>query len=281
MKGTSLFCIADPEGEPSMSLHIRLHWAAIGLLAILVPAAHAADEAALNRAIARGIDYLKQIQTKEGLWTRPANGTTGATALAGLALLECGVSAGDSTIQKAANALREAAIPLTDTYSITLCILFFDRLGDTGDVPLIESLTVRLLAGQTSDGGWTYDCPSIGESEVHRLKGLLKVRNPNDRKQPLVEKRPTLKDLPLPIRQQLLLVEQLRPGATAVMASDNSNTQFATMGLWVGHRYGPPINRALARLEARFRRWRSAAGEHAFDDLCRPAGVGGGRRPRQ
>ena len=276
-----------------MSICIRVRWVAVGLLAILAPAARAADVAAVDRAIARGADYLKQSQTKEGFWTRPANGTTGATALAGLALLECGVSADDPTVQRAAEALREAAIPVTDTYSIALGILFFDRLGDAGDVPLIESLTVRLLAGQTADGGWTYECPSIGESEVHRLRELIKVRSPNGRKQPLAEKRPTLKDLPLPIQQQLLLVEQLRPGAAAVLASDNSNTQFATLALWVGHRYGPPVNRAFGALggtlsEHAKRRWglelrrrRSTPGKHSLDDLCRPAGVGGRGRHHQ
>jgi uncharacterized protein (TIGR03067 family) len=243
-----------------MSARIHLRWAAIGFLAFLAPTACAADGAAVDRAIARGVDYLKQSQTKEGLWPRQAKGTMGATALAGLALLECGVSADDPTIRKAAAALREGAIPLTDTYSIALCILFSDRLADTGDVPLIESLTVRLLAGQTADGGWTYECPSIGEAEVRRLNDLTKDRGTSDRKQQTAEKRRTAKDLPLPIQQQLLLVEQLKPGTVAVWASDNSNTQFATLALWVGHRYGPPVNKALSRLEARYRATQNADG---------------------
>jgi uncharacterized protein (TIGR03067 family) len=236
-----------------VSTGVRMPLAALCLLAVTTPGVRAVDEVALERAVARGVDYLKQLQTMDGVWTRQGGGTMGATALAGLALLECGVSADDPAIQKAAEALRDGSIPLTDTYSISLCILFFDRLGDAGDVPLIESLTVRLLAGQAGDGGWTYECPSIGDAEVNRLKSLVKGRNANDRKGQASEKRRTVHDLPPQIQQQLLLAERLRPGAATARSSDNSNTQFATLALWVGHRHGLPVGKAVARIEARFR----------------------------
>src|ERR1700730_4776612 len=108
-------------------MSMRVGWVVICLLAWTTPAAWAVDEAAVQRALARGVEYLKQNQNKEGLWARQAGGTVGATALAGLALLECGVSADDPAIQKAVAALRDGSIPLTDTYSISLCIMFFDR----------------------------------------------------------------------------------------------------------------------------------------------------------
>jgi uncharacterized protein (TIGR03067 family) len=243
-----------------MSTHLRVYWVTTCLLVLSTAAAGAVDEAAVERAITRGVDSLKQSQTKEGLWTRAQNGTVGATALAGLALLECGVSADDPSIQKAVQALREGSIPLTDTYSIALCILFFDRLGNAVDVPLIESLTVRLLAGQTADGGWTYECPNIGDAEVRRLKSLIKVQNGHDQERTSTAKRRRVKDLPPPIQQQLHLVERFNPGAAAAVTSDNSNTQFATLALWVGHRHGLPVEKALARLEARFRNTQKADG---------------------
>jgi uncharacterized protein (TIGR03067 family) len=213
---------------------IRVGWAALCLLAWMAPAARALDEAAVTKAIARGVAYLKQSQNKDGVWTRQASGTIGATALAGLALLECGVPADDPVIRKAARALRDGAIPLTDTYSIALCILFFDRLGEAGDSPLIESLMGRLRAGQAADGGWSYECPGIADAEVHRLRELIKDRKTGNPMPHLPERRP-----PAP--------------AAVVRQSDNSNTQFATLALWVGHRHDLPVENAAARIEARFR----------------------------
>jgi uncharacterized protein (TIGR03067 family) len=243
-----------------MNVGACFRWAALCLLTMINQPAGAVDDAAVQKAVARGVDYFKQLQTKEGVWTRQGGGTMGATALAGLALLECGVSGDDAAIQKAAEALREGSIPLTDTYSIALCILFFDRLGESGDVPLIESLTVRLLAGQASDGGWTYECPSINETEVVRLKTLVKGRNANNPSRQAIDRKRTVHDLPPQIQQQVLLAERLRPDPSAVRPSDNSNTQFATLALWVGHRYGLPVEKAVARIEARFRGSQNADG---------------------
>src|SRR5207249_1683216 len=84
--------------------------------------------------------------------------------------------ADDPAVQRAAQAVRQVSIGLTHTYSIALAILFLDRLGDPGDVALIESLTVRLLAGQTAAGGWNYDCPPPLEPEVRRLAAHLRQR---------------------------------------------------------------------------------------------------------
>jgi len=221
------------------------------------------DEDALRKAVERGVHYLKQNQADDGLWTRPASGTIGASALAGLALLECGVKAEDAAIRKLAPALREGSLSLTDTYSISLCIMFFDRLGDQGDVPLIESLTVRLLAGQSADGGWTYQCPNINEAEANRLRNSIKQRKANDEKKEASEKKRTVADLPPEIQQQLTQAERLRQDAGT--NSDNSNTQFATLALWVGHRYGVPVLRALARLEARFRNSQNADGGWSYN----------------
>ena len=47
--------------------------------------------------------------------------------------------------------------------------MLFDRLRDPVDIPLIESLMVRLMAGQSTDGGWGYSCPPISDDEVKRL----------------------------------------------------------------------------------------------------------------
>ena len=47
--------------------------------------------------------------------------------------MECGVSANDPLVTKAATVIRSAAPELNHTYSLGLCILFLDRLGDKKD----------------------------------------------------------------------------------------------------------------------------------------------------
>jgi HEAT repeat protein len=226
-----------------------LRTAALALGVVLTAGgSRAAEQEAINKAIDRGVAALKQLQGRDGKWP---HAEIGATALAGLALLECKVPADDPAVDKAAAAVRQESVRLTHTYSISLAILFLDRLGDARDVPLIESLTVRLLAGQSGTGGWTYQCPPIAASEVRRLEGLLQRRNELKAGQGLPGRgKRTVRDLPREIQQQVAMVNR----AVAMPApGDNSNTQFATMALWVARRHGLPVDLALRRIEARYR----------------------------
>src|SRR5438067_264512 len=131
---------------------------AAGALVLAGSGARAVEQAEVNRAIERGVSALKKLQGADGTWPHSSY-KTGATALAGLALLECDVPADDKAVGKAAAVVRQASATETSTYAIALSILFLDRLDDPADTPLIESLTVRLMAGQGASGGWTYTCP--------------------------------------------------------------------------------------------------------------------------
>jgi hypothetical protein len=179
------------------------------------------DPEAVNRAIDRGVAYLKQQQNPEdGAWIYRGEGHTngtlsvGLTALAGLTLLHCGVAATDPTVQKPARFLRSVWNntlrdpnwgPNVDTtyerrtYSVALTILFLDRLGEADDAALIRVLASWLLRTQNFyAGSWGYGS----------------TFNPSHR--------------------------------------DNSNTQFALLGLWAGSRHGVNVSRPLACSAARF-----------------------------
>jgi hypothetical protein len=225
----------------------RLAGWAVGGLLLLPAGAVAADEEAIQRAIDRGVVALKKHQESDGTWSFPQH-HAGATALGGLTLLECDVPATDPAIVQAVKALRPATVELTDTYSLALAILFLDRLGDPGDVPLIHSMAVRLLAGQDAQGGWSYDCPPISKDEVRRLKSLIQGR-----REPIVRPDPpgpgNRRFLPPEIQSQLRHVNP----KVRLTQGDNSNTKFATLALWVARRHGMPVENALARVEARFR----------------------------
>jgi hypothetical protein len=224
---------------------------ALGLAYVPAVAAGPPDAEAVSRAVDRGVAHLRALQREDGTWPEEP---VGATALAGLALLECGAAADDRAVRKAAQAVRPASIRCTHTYSLSTAILFLDRLGDPADVPLIESMAVRLLAGQSARGGWGYTCPPIGDDEVRRLDALVRDRErlpgrgvppPPDEKRPAGTVSPE-------IQRQLVLLARTAPPAVQ-FGGDNSNTLFATVALWVARRHGIPIGNALARVDARFR----------------------------
>jgi serine/threonine protein kinase len=221
-----------------------------------------------EKAIARGVQYLKDQQFPDGTWQHYPN--PGATALAGLTLLECGVPVTDPAIQKAAATVRTAAVQANHTYSMALAILFLDRLGEPVDVALIESLTVQLLAGQNPLGCWDYWCPMLEDpQEVSRLSALVRKRaeqgtDRNARKAEAGKR--SMEDLPKEMRARLEQVHRQQDASkgNGIRRSDNSNTQFATMGLWVGRRYGLPVEEALGRIDAHFRKSQNADGGWSY-----------------
>jgi hypothetical protein len=246
---------------------------ALGLVLLLAPAAPAADRQAIQQAVDRGVAFLRGAQGGDGI---QASQQMGATALAGLALLECDVPADDPAVRNAAKAVRAASVSCTNTYSLALGIMFLDRLGDAADAELIESMAVRLLAGQHLDnGGWNYDCPPLAGAEAQRLQqGMRQQDEPAARPAPPLagKGRPSVQDLPKEIQQQLQVIDNRQRAAVVTPAArggtDNSNTQFAAFALWIARRKGIPVEAALRRLDARFRttqlangRWEYAAAQ--------------------
>ena len=218
---------------------------AIGLVGV-AGIVYGSDDASIERSVSRGVHFLEgQQERSTGLWAFNED-RVGASALAGLTLLECGVPTSNEQLQHATRSLRRASVALTKTYSIALGIIFFDRLGEAGDELLIQSLALRLLAGQASSGGWSYDCPPPAPSDQQKLLRLINNRRSSGG----------------PPREPFLdFLEQIRslPGPQAG-PSDNSNTKFATLALWVARRHQIPTETALRLVAERFRRSQNADG---------------------
>jgi hypothetical protein len=283
----------------------------------------------VERSLEGGIEFLRREQHADGSWghqTGPVGKrfTTGITALCGLTLLECGVSPKDGQVRSAAHFLRRHMPDLTTTYSISLAILFFDRLDDKEDAARIRTLALRLLAGQKPSGGWDYYCPKLrDDEELGLLARLYKDRptsaldlfanepnsedkddiyRPKPSKTPPLElfvaqgssdkpppeskseepppqvenRKPKADSRSLPGDSRLLsqrareaadkLPESLRktPALRAAELlrgspnlreprTDNSNTQFAILGLLTAENHDVPMERALALIDWRFR----------------------------
>ncbi len=238
---------------------------------VVVSSARAADKDAIDRAVDRGVKELKSIQEGDGGW--PHTQKAGATALAALTLLECGVPIDDPAITKAAKVIREAAPTLTYTYTMALSILFLDRLGEAVDQSLIESLTARLMAGQNRNGGWGYACPEPLGEESRRLSTLLKDRNDlvaANKTPPKAEGgRHDHRDLPKDVQEMLLQYGKVRatrisaPGGE-IDSGDNSNTQFAVLALFASRKHGLPVDASLGEAEDRFRRTQVPGGAWGY-----------------
>ena len=166
---------------------MALRFAITPLLAVsLVGMVQAGDnDKEILQAIKNGQIYLKQAEQAGGGGGIPAaaiagiggNGR-GTGCLTGLALIESGLDARDKTVAALARDARNSALATTATYEISLTIMFLDRLGLKDDEGLIQFLTLRLMSGQTKEGGWTYSCGmQLNPVETRQLAAEL-LRQP-------------------------------------------------------------------------------------------------------
>lgn len=220
----------------------------------------AADEQKILEAIDRGIEFLKKQAATN--FSAQQKFPAGVDSMVGLALLEGGVSVDHPAVQSILARVRSASYSQSSTYPISLCILFLDHVGDPADVPLIQVLGVRLLAGQSLQGGWGYDCAGVAADEVERLRESLKPEGPT---------------LPKGPRTGPLVIPKMHSAATKYSATlanvtrrgggdDNSNTQFAIMGLWIARRNGVPVDAGLQFMEQRFLRTQTATGGWGYTE---------------
>lgn len=229
---------------------------------------------AVQKAIKRATTFLKNIHQPAANY-RGGSHVTGTAPLAGLALLEAGVPQDDPVMKNIVAFVREHALDQTETYHLSLTILFLDRLGNPADRPIIQLLGVRLLAGQEPSGGWSYQCGHpLTNADEARLKKVFAteaklVNRPMGKNEPKkVEAAPKPNDdkpeLHPEVAKWAKLVNQMeareRFAGGRGGEGDNSNTQFAVLGVWVARKHGVPCDAVIAAFEKRFRLSQDADG---------------------
>jgi hypothetical protein len=275
----------------------------------------------VNRAIDRGSAWLKkQLEEFNARLDKPAPDPKkandadedrfgdGLAALMGLALLESGVPAKDLVLEKTAASLRKRAPLLLETYSLTTAILFLDRLGDARDGPLIRSLALRLVAGQSNRGLWGYHCPPLTAKGEEQLLRFLEATKKLDPEAAEVLKRLPAMSFPmpdltsiapadLPRAVEVRTVPKLARGAgllghvlrhlavvqggvapinifeQALLSSDRydlSNTQFALIGLWVARRHDLPLDPLLILAARSIRKLQQPQGQWIYNTTALP-----------
>jgi len=119
------------------------------------------DAVAVQRAIDRGIAYLRKTQNVRGGWEEYPGQSCGKTALCTLALLNAGVGRDDPGMVRAVKYLRLRQ-PI-ETYSVALQTLVFCQLGAAGDLPKIHrnvgwlaNNQLKVGARPNKVGSWNY-----------------------------------------------------------------------------------------------------------------------------
>lgn len=172
----------------------------------------------VDQAIDAGVNFLKATQGPFGTWAAKKSHMSGYAALPGLTLLECGVPAIDVGVLRAAHFVRLSAPKMDRTYELALSILFLDKLGDPRDRPLIQALAMRLIAGQTTTGGWSYKCPILTGRDHNDLLALLKKLPPPVLFDPLANRiggNPFLNGIPDSMEGLLNPLDGKKPGRSS------------------------------------------------------------------
>ena len=199
-------------------------------------------EMSLKESVSRGVRFLQSGQQRDGSWLFRGH-NVGITALAGLALLEGGLSATDPQLSHAHDYILKDATATDQTYDISVILLFLDRYGSKEDTQLMLKLGERLVAGQLVSGGWTYVCSQSAGSTG------------------------TSGQSPAPFTIEADI-------------ANNANTQFAVLGLWAARRAGLDVREAMNRVQQRFQatqdrggRWHYRPGVKLTTDAMTCAGL--------
>lgn len=219
-------------------------------------------QARIDRAIDKGVGYLKAIRPDTNGKINGDGDDIGMTALVAWTCLESGVPGDSPDLAGLVDAVRHRSLDLQNTYSLSVAIMLFDRLGDPGDEFLIQTMALRLLGGQRVGGGWSYPCTKPDDAEVKQLKKLLdearQLRGKGEigpaKSRTMVERKPTAEM----IKRVKAIARNYEGGG------DNSNTQFAMLALWVARRHGVPVDDALTRVAQRFRETQGSGGTWAY-----------------
>lgn len=263
------------------------------------------DPAPVKAAIEKGVAYLKNSQNpKTGVWGPDANGrfAGGYTCLAGLTLIECGVPRDDPGLKKAVAAIRGTYTRIEGTYEAALAILFLDRMKEKQDKKAIEYLAARLIASQTTTGGWGYKLKKLAPGESDQIVSTLRKLNPppppvvasvwerpnriglcikmNEETRTKVVADPPKIDpakkksviptnlLKYPVFASEDILARPEPGEKGSdpdnAGTDNSNVHFVILGLWAARRNDVPVDRTFALLTKRFLMSQNSDGSWAY-----------------
>lgn len=115
---------------------------------------HTLTQAAINRAIGSGMQFLLSRQQADGAWQAVGDYRSGSTALALFALMKSGLPRDHPAARRALASLRRS--PPDRTYATSLAILAICTFGDPAHDEWLRDLTDDLIEWQQGNGLWAY-----------------------------------------------------------------------------------------------------------------------------
>jgi hypothetical protein len=137
--------------------------------AMTVPAA---DSAAIDEAIRRGVEYLLRMQRIDGSWSRDTASCPGYTALCALALYKAGLPKEHPAIEKALNYVAHR--PVKRTYDVAVLITLLKEVDPEKHADWIKACAEQLIETQ-SQGLWAY--PSSARDMSNTQYAALGLRS--------------------------------------------------------------------------------------------------------
>ena len=164
---------------------------------------------------------------------------TGKLALAGLALLEAGVSPREPAVQMTLDHIRKNGRRVALSYSLGTVLFFLNRMDQANaltedDHRLQVALTLQLVGGQCQDGRWTYLNLPLSPVQEQELLKTLEAKTYRPTKTP-----------------------------TTSYNTSNSMTQFALLALW-GGRQRVSVRQPILHAAARFHATQSSRGTWGY-----------------
>ena len=122
-----------------------------------------ADNDRIEKAILGGQSYLLTQVQRDGSW-RQYGHVLGETSLAGLAICLAD-SQRNPIVRRTRSFVRSALLQNSDTYDVSLAIMFLDAMKNVTDRNVIRQAGVRVAQGQLKNGGWSYGVPGPGVAD--------------------------------------------------------------------------------------------------------------------
>jgi predicted Zn finger-like uncharacterized protein len=222
----------------------------------------------------KGIGFLKRTQNAGGEWIGNSHGPN-LLGIAGLTLLQYGVSPDDPKMKELAKKIRAEA-GTNDLYALCAHLIFLDKLGDPKDEPLIKSMALRLIVNQTSRGAWGYAIQRrLTPAQEDELTALLNDLGKTDWKEFAAANPDRIKKLS-PVFKELALAQARDDQANFYLneggdnpPGDNSHAQFGLLALSAARRHKIPVDQSLNLIVKRFRGSQQPDGSWGY-----PSGAG-------
>src|SRR5688572_7800736 len=196
-------------------------------------AAKAVHDPEVQAAIEKAASYLKKRLLEEklpkqayGAYSSRKHMDVGIAALMGTSLLAAGTPTKDRAVQKALELVNRFSRDIEFVYVQACALFLLNKLNDEGGLDdkgknLVRTLALRVIAGQTESGQWSYINASISADKEKAL--LETLRNGT-----------------------------FEPSAQRRSDSSNSMTQFAMLALWGARKCDVPVRAPLMRAALQF-----------------------------